>query len=52
MTLNPGDLIITGTPSGVGPVKDGDYVEALLLEEGKLLASRKFTVKKQAEAKL
>ena len=52
MTLNPGDLIITGTPAGVGPVKDGDVVEALLLEEGKLLAERKFIVKKQTYPKL
>lgn len=27
MTLLPGDVIITGTPSGVGPVKPGDVVE-------------------------
>jgi 2-keto-4-pentenoate hydratase/2-oxohepta-3-ene-1,7-dioic acid hydratase in catechol pathway len=27
MTLFPGDLIATGTPSGVGPIKAGDLVE-------------------------
>ncbi|MBZ5657194.1 MAG: fumarylacetoacetate hydrolase family protein [Acidobacteriia bacterium] len=27
MTLNPGDLISTGTPQGVGPVSGGDVVE-------------------------
>ena len=27
MTLEPGDLIATGTPSGVGPLKPGDVVE-------------------------
>jgi len=27
-TLMPGDLIFTGTPEGVGPVKDGDVLEA------------------------
>ncbi|MEQ9618271.1 MAG: fumarylacetoacetate hydrolase family protein [Deltaproteobacteria bacterium] len=27
MTLLPGDLISTGTPSGVGPIKSGDKVE-------------------------
>lgn len=27
MTLNAGDVIITGTPSGVGPMKDGDVIE-------------------------
>jgi 2-keto-4-pentenoate hydratase/2-oxohepta-3-ene-1,7-dioic acid hydratase in catechol pathway len=24
----PGDLIMTGTPSGVGPIKEGDELEA------------------------
>lgn len=27
MTLFPGDLIMTGTPHGVGPMKDGDTIE-------------------------
>jgi 2-keto-4-pentenoate hydratase/2-oxohepta-3-ene-1,7-dioic acid hydratase in catechol pathway len=27
MTLVPGDLIATGTPSGVGPVVAGDVIE-------------------------
>ncbi len=27
MTLEPGDLITTGTPSGVGPIAPGDTVE-------------------------
>ncbi len=27
MTLNPGDVIATGTPSGVGPMQPGDTVE-------------------------
>jgi 2-keto-4-pentenoate hydratase/2-oxohepta-3-ene-1,7-dioic acid hydratase in catechol pathway len=26
MTLLPGDLILTGTPAGVGPIEDGDTV--------------------------
>ena len=26
MTLEPGDLILTGTPSGIGPVKPGDVM--------------------------
>jgi len=30
MTLNPGDVIATGTPSGVGPMKAGDVVEVRL----------------------
>jgi 2-keto-4-pentenoate hydratase/2-oxohepta-3-ene-1,7-dioic acid hydratase in catechol pathway len=27
MTLMPGDVLTTGTPSGVGPMKPGDVVE-------------------------
>ncbi len=27
MTLNPGDIIMTGTPEGVGPMKPGDTIE-------------------------
>ncbi len=27
MTLEPGDVIATGTPSGIGPMKPGDTVE-------------------------
>ena len=36
MTLKIGDLIFTGTPSGVGPVKIGDKLEAFI-ENEKLL---------------
>ncbi|MGH7850508.1 MAG: fumarylacetoacetate hydrolase family protein, partial [Thermodesulfobacteriota bacterium] len=27
MTLLPGDIVSTGTPAGVGPMKSGDKVE-------------------------
>ena len=27
MTLDPGDVILTGTPAGVGPLRAGDRVE-------------------------
>jgi 2-keto-4-pentenoate hydratase/2-oxohepta-3-ene-1,7-dioic acid hydratase in catechol pathway len=30
MTLQPGDLIATGTPAGVGPVQPGDIVEIVV----------------------
>ena len=36
VTLKIGDLIYTGTPSGVGPVKIGDQLEGYI-EETKLL---------------
>lgn len=30
MTLYPGDVILTGTPSGVGPMQPGDMVEVVI----------------------
>lgn len=30
ITLEPGDLLLTGTPAGVGPVKAGDTVQVLI----------------------
>ncbi len=36
MTLEPGDLIFTGTPAGVGPLQPGDVVEVEIEGLGKL----------------
>lgn len=36
MTLYPGDLIATGTPPGVGPLRSGDKVELTIAEIGTL----------------
>ncbi len=36
MTLLPGDVIMTGTPSGVGPLQNGDLVEVTLEGVGTL----------------
>jgi 2-keto-4-pentenoate hydratase/2-oxohepta-3-ene-1,7-dioic acid hydratase in catechol pathway len=30
MTLEPGDIVATGTPEGVGPLVNGDVVEVEL----------------------
>lgn len=35
MTLEPGDIVLTGTPKGVGPVKTGDVMEAGIRIDGK-----------------
>jgi uncharacterized protein (TIGR00369 family) len=43
VTLEPGDLLFTGTPSGVGPVEPGDELEATLEKVGSL------TVRVEAE---
>lgn len=37
MKLNPGDIIATGTPSGVGPIKEGDRVEVRIEGIGSLV---------------
>jgi 2-keto-4-pentenoate hydratase/2-oxohepta-3-ene-1,7-dioic acid hydratase in catechol pathway len=36
MTLEPGDVIATGTPKGVGPVIAGDSIEISIPGIGKL----------------
>lgn len=36
MTLEPGDLLLTGTPAGVGPLAAGDVVEVSIPEIGTL----------------
>jgi len=36
MTLEPGDLLLTGTPAGVGPLLPGDVVEVTIEGIGKL----------------
>lgn len=35
MTLEPGDLVLTGTPKGVGQVKPGDIMRAAIEVNGK-----------------
>jgi len=36
MTLEPGDVILTGTPSGIGPMERGDCVDVVIDLVGKL----------------
>lgn len=44
MTLEEGDLVLTGTPSGVGPVAPGDKVDCTLADSnGKILDAINFT---------
>jgi 2-keto-4-pentenoate hydratase/2-oxohepta-3-ene-1,7-dioic acid hydratase in catechol pathway len=37
MTLEPGDILLTGTPSGVGPLADGDEVKVSVEGVGELV---------------
>jgi acylpyruvate hydrolase len=46
MTLEEGDVILTGTPSGVGPVHDGQQVSCGMLYEEKTLSE--FTIEAKA----
>ena len=36
MTLLPGDVLLTGTPAGVGPLEDGDEVSVTIESIGSL----------------
>ena len=44
VTINEGDLILTGTPEGVGPMKPGDHVDGKLLQGEDVLARLLFDV--------
>ncbi|MCG8529273.1 MAG: fumarylacetoacetate hydrolase family protein [Desulfovibrionales bacterium] len=37
MTLLPGDVVLTGTPHGIGPIKDGDEIQVEIEEIGTLI---------------
>jgi 2-keto-4-pentenoate hydratase/2-oxohepta-3-ene-1,7-dioic acid hydratase in catechol pathway len=47
ITLEAGDIISTGTPEGIGPVKEGDKLEATLTYKGKVLASINDTIQRE-----
>jgi len=36
MTLEPGDIVATGTPSGVAPIANGDVVEVEIVGLSKI----------------
>ncbi|KAH6853434.1 hypothetical protein B0I37DRAFT_359314 [Chaetomium sp. MPI-CAGE-AT-0009] len=44
MTLEPGDIVLTGTPKGVGPVVPGDVMRAGIRVNGKELEEAKIEV--------
>lgn len=45
MTLEPCDLIMTGTPKGAAQIRAGDVIEAGLSESGREIARITFNVK-------
>lgn len=45
-TLKPGDMIFTGTPAGVGPIKGGDVIEAEISGIGQMkVAVREYSAR-------
>lgn len=51
MGLEEGDIVLTGTPKGVGPVVPGDKVECGLLVGGKELEEARLVVGCEAQGK-
>ena len=49
MTLLPGDLILTGTPAGIGPLTPGDVVEVEIEKIG-VLKNRVFATKRDGSS--
>lgn len=47
MTLEKGDLILTGTPKGVGQIKVGDKIEAALKVDGKIIEEIKLNAEEK-----
>lgn len=44
MTLEKGDIVLTGTPKGVGPVVPGDVMKAGIKVDGKEIEESKIEV--------
>jgi hypothetical protein len=45
MSLAPGDIILTGTPAGVGPLIPGDVITSDLVDaDGKVVVGTEFAV--------
>jgi len=45
MTLQDNDILMTGTPKGVGPINPGDELYGCIKQDGKLLVENRWTVK-------
>lgn len=45
MTLQPGDIVLTGTPGGVGPVAPGDVMRAGLVVGGREVSAGRVEVR-------
>lgn len=47
MSVNDGDILMTGTPAGVGPVFVGDEFQARVLQSGKVLVEAQWVAQKK-----
>ena len=47
LTLDEGDMLMTGTPEGLGPVNEGDKIEATMKYEGKILAEIRDVIQRE-----
>ena len=47
ITLNEGDIIITGTPENVGPIKEGDLLSATCHYQGALISQITDTIQSE-----
>lgn len=45
LSFEEGDVIMTGTPKGVGPIKTGDRLHGKIFDAGKLLVESRWTAK-------
>ncbi len=52
VTLNQGDLILTGTPSGIGPINVGDKLRGVLKQDGKVLVEMNYLVEEEKDVDL
>lgn len=52
VTLYPGDLVLTGTPHGIGHISIGDKIRANLIQNDTTLVELKFNVEAEKEASL
>ena len=46
MEMHPGDILMTGTPEGSGPVQEGDLLQASMSYQGKVLATIEDTIQR------
>jgi 2-keto-4-pentenoate hydratase/2-oxohepta-3-ene-1,7-dioic acid hydratase in catechol pathway len=52
MTLLPGDVVLTGTPHGIGPIQDGDEIQVEIDGIGTLINPVKNFTKREGSTGL